>query len=234
MAIGRARSRDGFADPALARRVERTLDQGERLHWVGRPNPWKRAATETMQGVGLALAFGAAALLARYDAAGLATTVGAEALRIATVPLVIAAVLCLLLPVYRYLAEATTVYAVTDRRAIIRRGFPLPWTRSFESHDMNCLEATQHGGGAGSVMFRWDRREGGRWTSGRSGRNSRVNFGGGWSIGGDSDDIGSRVDGPDDRLDARDRGEIVRQGFFDIEDVAGAEQHLRRIIGDAR
>jgi hypothetical protein len=234
MAIGRARSFGGFQDPALARRVERVLEEGERLHWVGRPDPWKRAAAEVLLGFGMFVLFTVAALLVRLDPGGLAQGFDDSVRLLASVPLMVAAFLCLAIPVYRYVSAAATIYAVTDRRAIVLRRFPPPWTQSFRSHDMNCLETTSHGGGAGSVMFRWDRREGRRWTSWRSQRNPRVNLGGGWSIGGDPDDTWSRHEDPDDELGARDRGEIVRQGFFDVEDVAGAEQHLRRIVGDAR
>jgi len=233
MAIGRARSLDGFQDPALARRVERVLEQGERLHWVGRPDPGKGTAMDALQGLGLAVLFAGAGAFIQFDPAGLAGGFDEGERFVASLPLMVAALVALLIPIWRYLAVGATIYAVTDKRAVILYRFPLPWTKSFQSYDMNCLETTSHGGGAGSVVFRWDRRDGRGWTSWWRERN-RVNLGGGWSIGGNSDDTWARHDDPDDELGARDRGEIARQGFFDIEDVAGAEQHLRRIVGDVR
>jgi hypothetical protein len=234
VAIGRARSLGGFRDPALARRAERLLEVGERLHWVGRPDPAKRTAMDAVTGLALGVLFAGAAALIQYDPAGLARGLDEGARFVASLPLAVAAVAALLFPIGRYLAARATIYAVTDRPAVVHRRFPLPRTGSFRSHDMNCLETLSHGGGEGSVVFRMDRCDRPRWTSWRSQRNPRVNLGGGWSVGGDSDDAGSRHGRVDEELDPRDRGEVMRQGLFDIEDVAGAEQHLRRIVGDAR
>jgi hypothetical protein len=132
------------------------LDAGERLLWVGRPDPRRQ-----LLGSLFILLFGipwtAFALFWTAAASGLVwgeMGFGWHSLfALWGVPFVLVGFGMLLSPYWMYRKAKRTVYAVTSRRALIITGTRERKIQSFTRADMDAIERTERSSGKGDVMF---------------------------------------------------------------------------------
>ncbi len=132
------------------------LDAGERLLWYGRPDP-KR---QMLGGLVLTL-FGipwtAFALFWTGAASGLIwgeREIGWQSLfGLFGVPFVLVGFGMLLSPYWVYRRAQRTVYAITNRRALIISGTTVRKIQSFAASDIEIIERTERRNGKGDVMF---------------------------------------------------------------------------------
>jgi len=137
-------ARDGVEIPGIGP----SLPPGEQLLWVGAPSA-ERVARDAMHTRGLAVYF---ALLVLGPA--LFASAGSRLAAILTasvwvVPLGIATVL--FARTFSVLVARTTVYAITDRRIVMKVGIALPTTINIPLHSVTAAAMQQRGDGGGDI-----------------------------------------------------------------------------------
>jgi hypothetical protein len=146
--------------------VEAELDKGERITWIGRPIAG-RMARSAIPMVVLGVPFTAFAVFWMAMASGIAGVAG-SGVRLFFVlwgiPFVLVGLGMLASPFWMYRKALGTVYAITDRRAlIIERGITgRSVVRTFDPAGLGTLSRVQDADGSGSLVFRREFRPAGR------------------------------------------------------------------------
>jgi hypothetical protein len=154
-------------DPALIpvdlrNQVDKELQAGERIQWVGQPIPGRQFGTASRWGIVIfAIPWTAFAVFWTCMAAkGVSKSHSAMswAFPLFGVPFVLVGVAMLSSPFWERKAAGKLVYALTDRRAIIfRTGLRNTITvRSFESSTLTDLTRTERPDGSGDLIFTRD------------------------------------------------------------------------------
>ncbi|MFI5372254.1 MAG: hypothetical protein ACHQ52_11915 [Candidatus Eisenbacteria bacterium] len=154
----------------------RQLDSGERLLWSGSPTPGSMA----LGALPLALfgipfsAFAAFWIVTAWTGTRhLSHSAGPWFLfPLFGLPFLFVGLGVLTAPIWAYFGAAKTVYAVTDRRALIIVGWPRSAVQSFQPADIGDLVRVEGADGRGSLMF------GSRAWTGNNGmvRTTRIGF----------------------------------------------------------
>lgn len=151
-----------ISDPRLQAKVEPELLAGEDLYWVGQPNPVNMAlkgAPQFLFGIlwmgMLFFIFGQAFGMMRFDFGGMNGFGGIFAL----FPLIFlgAGLSMLGSPLWYYLKATSTVYAVTNRRALILSGVFSQSVQSFGENDIEFIKRRTRGE-SGDVLFAREHR----------------------------------------------------------------------------
>jgi hypothetical protein len=133
------------------------LDGGERLLWSGAPAPGK-AALGALPALLLAIPFTGFAVFWIWGAAQTASKApqhdGPWAFfPLFGLPFLLVGLGMLLAPLWAFLGAMKTVYALTDRRAIIISGLGRRGVRSFTSADIGDVMRVEGSDGRGTVFF---------------------------------------------------------------------------------
>jgi hypothetical protein len=131
-------------------RVDEELLAGEELLWAGRPSGLSSGTvmggTPMMAGISLMVIIG---LLMAFGGAALARGAGASAWVLFLI--LIVAVMVAFAPILKsILRNRSTVYAVTDRRALIIGENSV---QSYGPRDIEFIERRMHSGGRGDILF---------------------------------------------------------------------------------
>ena len=142
-------------DPNLYEQVESELLAGEELLWIGQPNRLRMLVKNPLQaGAGLITGLVLAAFFA-----GVFVFVSETGGNDSSLPWILAAVLLMSLvsllssPVRNYLKAGRTIYAITDRRALIISGILSQSVQSYGKNDIQFIERKKHGGNTGDIIF---------------------------------------------------------------------------------
>lgn len=138
----------------LEQLVENELDPGEQLLWTGQPAPGRFMA----QGLGLSvfgLFFGGFALFWIITASGIGGGMGGgfSLFGLFGIPFLLVGLGMLTAPIWMSRKAKGTVYAITDKRAIV---FDQGWSmnvRSFGPDKFSDLERRQRPDGTGDIIF---------------------------------------------------------------------------------
>ncbi len=156
------RAEAGETPPAIlspdAGMVKPELEAKEQLRWIGRPSPWACAWAKSWSMFLFSFLFGGFSI---YWVYGAASKGGDKLFPLFGVPFVLIGLAMFLSPVWQYLKARATVYAVTDRRALIHCTFPRYSVLSYFPRDIDRLEKTLTGNGAGNLIFRAETRQSG-------------------------------------------------------------------------
>lgn len=157
---------DDFLPVELATLVDAELGKGERIVWIGQPIP-SRLARSTLPIVLFGIPVTAFAFFWIVTASGIRGLgfPGPSCFFVLFgIPFVLVGLGMLTSPVWMYLKAGRTVYAVTDRRALVIDGglFGGMTVRSFEPASMTGLTRTQFADGSGNLIFQREYRPGGR------------------------------------------------------------------------
>jgi hypothetical protein len=132
------------------------LESGERLLWHGKPDP-KRGLLASIPVVLFAIPWTGFSLFWMAAASGLAfrdSEPGWTSLfALFGVPFVLVGLGMLTSPYWLYRKSKLTVYALTNRRALIITGGATKKIQSFTSSDIGIIERTERANGRGDVMF---------------------------------------------------------------------------------
>lgn len=181
----------------------RELSANERLLWAGRPAPLRQA----IQALPLAL-FGIP-----FTIFACSWTFGAGAFSgvfaLVGVLFLLVGIKMLTSPLWSYAKAKSTVYAVTDKRALVIRGGGARAVTSYEPADIGEIDRREKSDGSGDLIF-------GRPTSylepgpmmPLTGAKGVTTFAPGGTV----------------------RRTGVRAGFYGIPDVRAVEQHLRNLV----
>jgi hypothetical protein len=155
--------------------VTSQLDPGEGVLWTGAPNPTRLALSSIpaaifgipFTGFAVFWMYMAFSMTSRSSPAG-----GAWSLfPLFGLPFLLIGLGMLTAPLWAYLAAGRTVYAVTNRRALILSRIVSTMVKSFTHEDIHELEHVERAGGSGDLYF------GSRLVYGKGGRVSRVRVG---------------------------------------------------------
>lgn len=141
-------------------RIEAELMAGERVLWIGQPDPMRllfraKAQTGASSRLRLILASLMFLLVGAFIAAGVAPSVATMILLLATLVLLIAGAIGGSL-FSRYAQVKNTVYAVTDRRALVKTGKQV---RSYGENDIRFIERHSPDAYTGDVIFNTEQAE---------------------------------------------------------------------------
>lgn len=132
------------------------LESGERLLWHGKPDP-KRGLLATIPIVLFAIPWTGFAVFWTAAASGLFFNDSEPGFLslfgLFGVPFILVGLGMLTSPYWLYKKAKQTVYALTNRRAIIITGGSTKKIQSFTGNDMGVIERTERANGAGDVMF---------------------------------------------------------------------------------
>ena len=132
------------------------LEPGERLLWHGKPDP-KRGLLATIPLVLFAIPWTAFALFWTAAASGLwfddAKPGPMSLFGLFGVPFILVGLGMLTSPYWLYKKAKQTVYALTNRRAMIITGASTKKIQSFTGNDMGAIERTERSNGTGDVNF---------------------------------------------------------------------------------
>ena len=132
------------------------MDSGERLLWSGAPSPAAAAMTAlpaSLFGIPFA-AFACFWIWGAWSATSRGISHGPWALfPLFGVPFVLVGVGIVAMPLWAYLGAQKTVYAVTDRRALIIGAGPMKGVQSFTRADIGDVSRVESANGSGSVFF---------------------------------------------------------------------------------
>jgi hypothetical protein len=145
-------------DLQAASEIKGRLDPSEKIVWAGRPDPLVFAATANgvipIIGIfflGFSVFWLYGALSATRAAKG---SIGLFAFfPLFGIPFVIAGLCMVLSPVWAWRRAKSTIYALTDRRAVIASDFPMRAMTSVEPMQLRPLEVHGGGGRRGTVYF---------------------------------------------------------------------------------
>jgi hypothetical protein len=172
---------EGFLPTEPASLVDAELAKGERIAWIGQPIP-SRFARSIIPIALFGIPFTAFAFFWIAGASGSRFPGVPSAFGffpLFGIPFVLVGLGMLLSPLWMFYRAGRTVYAVTDRRALlIERGLLGQVTvRSFEPASLNDVTRTQYVDGSGNLIFLREYRPGPRYsTNGRRGRFFQVGF----------------------------------------------------------
>jgi hypothetical protein len=155
-----APSGDPLPEP-LAQRLHAELQPGETLLWTGRPIPAAAArGIWIFSLVGGVMMIPALIMAAVMGLIVLIVALLAKSLCVVLFLLPLFAMLCLMivlllaLPLYVQRQARHTVYALTDRRAIVwQKGFGAMRVRSFNRDQLAALQRTERPDGTGDLIF---------------------------------------------------------------------------------
>lgn len=132
------------------------LEPGERLLWHGKPDP-KRGLLATIPLVLFAIPWTGFALFWTAAASGLffkdAEPGPMSLFGLFGVPFILVGLGMLTSPYWLYTKAKQTVYALTNRRAMIITGKSTKKIQSFTGNDMGVIERTERANGTGDVNF---------------------------------------------------------------------------------
>lgn len=132
------------------------LEAGERLLWYGKPDP-KRQLPGSLAVMIFGIPWTAFALFWTAAASGLIWSEGElgwhSLFGLFGVPFVLVGLGMLTSPYWVYRKAQRTVYALTNRRAMIITGTPARKIQSFAGPDIGLIERTERANGRGDVMF---------------------------------------------------------------------------------
>lgn len=137
--------------------AQQELDSGERLLWAGRGSPG-RLAIKGIAATLFGIPFTAFSLFWMYMAAGqrvpdISGGRMTDYFWMFGVPFLLVGCGMLLLPLWLYWQGTRTVYAVTDRRALIITGGRSRTVKSLGPADTARVERKEHGDGTGDLVF---------------------------------------------------------------------------------
>jgi len=144
-----------IADYDLQARAQGELEPGEKLLWVGRPD----ARRVGMQSIGLLFfgivwtAFSIFWVAMAFVGTSQSHSPGSIAFPLFGVPFVLIGCCMLAAPFWAYRKGLTTVYAVTNRRALIISGAGARSVKSYSKDDIGAIERTERADGSGDVSF---------------------------------------------------------------------------------
>lgn len=132
------------------------LEPGERLLWYGKPDP-KRSLLGSLAIMLFGIPWTAFAVFWTGAASGLIWGDGRPGwlslFGLFGVPFILVGLGMLTSPYWLYRKAQRTVYALTDRRAMIITGTRTRKIQSFAGHDIDLIERTERVDGKGDVMF---------------------------------------------------------------------------------
>jgi hypothetical protein len=132
------------------------LEMGERLLWYGKPDP-KRGLWATIPLVLFAIPWTGFAVFWMAAASGLffedSEPGWISLFALFGVPFVLVGLGMLTSPYWLYKKAKQTVYALTNRRAMIITGGSTKKVQSFTGNDMGVIERTERSNGIGDVIF---------------------------------------------------------------------------------
>lgn len=131
------------------------LEMGERLLWYGKPDP-KRGLLATIPLVLFAIPWTGFSLFWMAAASGLAFDAEpgwTSLFALFGVPFVLVGLGMLTSPYWLYKKAKRTIYALTNRRAIIITGGANRKIQSITSKDVGLIERTERANGRGDIMF---------------------------------------------------------------------------------
>lgn len=131
----------------LYRMIEPELQDGEDVVWLDRPNPLHAARPKISRGI-FGVVFFAFAL---FWTLGVMAESGAFG--VVGLPFVVAGAWMMSAPWQAYRRARATVYAITDRRALIVVNWPRHSARRFEPRQIAPPDVRDHGDGTGDVYF---------------------------------------------------------------------------------
>lgn len=157
---------DDFLPGDLGTLVDSELAKGERIAWIGQPIPG-RMAQSSIPLVLFGIPFTAFAVFWMAMASGIAGRAGGGVRLFFVlwgIPFIVVGLGMLTSPFWIYRKALGTIYAITDRRALlVEKGL---WgrivVRSFEPSSLGALSRIQNADGSGSLVFQREYRPGGR------------------------------------------------------------------------
>ena len=136
--------------------VDREMDQGERLVWAGQPNA-RRFVLRALPIMLFAIPWTAFAIFWMWGASGFGEPSelprGFSLFPLFGLPFVLIGLAMLSSPLWAIRKARRTVYAVTDRRAILFLGGRGTTIRSFGPDRMGGLRRKQRADGSGDILF---------------------------------------------------------------------------------
>lgn len=138
----------------LQARVENELERGERIEWMEMPIP--RFFTGASTGAFLfAIPWTAFALFWTYAASGFGSfsNGGSVAFAMFGLPFILIGIAMLSSPLWAYRRSFKTIYAITDRRAIIFAGGWSTTIRSYSPANLRNVFRREKRDGSGDVIF---------------------------------------------------------------------------------
>lgn len=129
--------------------AQQALDPGEELIWADAPGPWslaRQAGLELFNGL---FFFG----FAIFWTLNAAQAPGPFPFVLFGVPFVAIGASMLLKPLWLAFGARYMIYAVTDRRLLILKTWPLRRQRSFLPRDIRDLELSEQDDGSGDIVF---------------------------------------------------------------------------------
>jgi hypothetical protein len=140
--------------PELREKVSGELNPGERLLWVGKPSPM-RVVLQRADELASAVVGGVVILVLLFTFPFiLIVPLGAPELmiRVTVLIVVVAFLLSLAMPLFRYIAAQNTIYAITSQRLLTIRptlsGKAVQWQNRFER-----VERRERADGSGDLIF---------------------------------------------------------------------------------
>ncbi len=156
------RRRDGMAMMMVA---QKELQSGERLVWAERPGPAARARTKLMLSL-FGIPFLVFAIFWEVQAVAGAEAGAGSLFPLFGIPFILVGIGLILSPLWSYVeARNWLFYAITDRRMLIIRQFPMRKVESFRPQDITKCERTEKSDGSGNIVFRDDLKSGSRGSS---------------------------------------------------------------------
>jgi hypothetical protein len=141
--------------------IKPELQQREQLRWIGRPAPWPCAWAKSWSMFLFSIPFGGFSIFWIYQSWTMTAGQQAKYFPLFGIPFLLVGLSMFLSPVWQYLKARTTVYAVTDLRAIVHCTFPRYSVMSYFTRDIERLEKTLVAGGAGTLIFRSETKQSG-------------------------------------------------------------------------
>lgn len=135
------------------------LDSGERLLWAGKPAPSGAAVGSLPMTVFGLLFAGFAAFWIWAAAGGLSRSSGGVEsgpgafFPLFGIPFLLVGLGMVFAPLWAYVGAKSTVYAVTDRRAMIIAGSGTKSVRSFTAEEIGEIVRVERADGTGTLMF---------------------------------------------------------------------------------
>lgn len=159
-------------DPVTQSAVQSELDSGEQLIWTARPNPQRVAMRQLplfLFGIpffAFAVTWMGGAFFMTRLVSGAAPGLGPTSFfPLFGVPFVLVGLYLLTSPAVAYWKAGKTIYAVTNRRAILIEGGTSRSVQTFERGEIGHIERREHSNGTGDVIFARERVSGAKGRS---------------------------------------------------------------------
>ena len=144
-----------MANLRLRQMVEDELDEGERIAWMAQPRPG-RFALRALPAVVFGIPWTAFAIFWMCGASGFEMPDFAEGFDLFPlfgIPFVLIGLAMLLSPLWMWRRAGRTIYAITDRRAILFGGGLTRNIRSFSPASLGKLRRRQRSDGSGDIIL---------------------------------------------------------------------------------